>query len=222
MKNFIKSVVVLTAAFAACVAQAGVVLVTSDSELGTNDSIDWAQLGPQYTVLTGPLAVSSQGGLAATVSTTGGPLERRNQGTSWAGNFHSGDPVLWQKSGADITLTFASAVFGVGAQIQNDFYGPFTARIMGIGGEVLGTFSQQGVSNSNNDGSAIFIGMLSDTQNISSVVFSVDSNDFAIGNVSLNTQEALPGEVPEPFSVALLGLGSLGMALARRSQRKQA
>jgi hypothetical protein len=210
--SIIASGILLTGA-----AQASVTLVTSSSALGANDSISWTQLGPAFTVLTGPQAVTSTGGLAATVTSAGNTLERRDQGSGWAGNFANGAPLLWTRGvGPDITLSFAAPVYGAGAQFQADIFGPFTAEVIGIGGSVLGTFTENGTSNSAGDDSAIFIGILSDTADISSIVFhQTGGNDFAIGNVALNTSDT-PAAVPEPASLSLLGLGLIGFISTRR------
>lgn len=204
------------------VAQAGVVGVTSSAALGTNDSINWSQLGSSGTTLTGPQAVTSTGGLGATLSSAGGTLLRRDQGNGWNGNFANGTPIIWTNGvGPDITVSFDAPVMGVGAQIQADFFGSFTAEIMGIGGVVLGSFTENGNSNSNGDGSAIFIGLLSDSANITSIVFTNTAgsspNDFAIGTLDLN--RGMPGEVPEPASMALLVAGLAGIGSLRRKSR---
>ena len=73
-----------------------------------------------------------------------------------------------------------------------------------------------GVSNGNNDGSAIFMGIGDLTgPNIAKIVISDqgvgDANDFAINAVSLGTST-----VPEPGSIMLLGTGLLGVAGALR------
>jgi hypothetical protein len=49
-------------------------------------------------------------------------MEVRQQGNGWAGNFAPNDFVLWT-GGANgpITISFASPVFGAGAQIQSNY-----------------------------------------------------------------------------------------------------
>jgi hypothetical protein len=57
--------------FVAHTASAAVIGVTDEAALGANDTIDWAQLGTYSTALTGPLAVTSNGGLSAMVFSSG-------------------------------------------------------------------------------------------------------------------------------------------------------
>lgn len=199
-------------------AQASVSLVTDASTLGANDQISWAQLGSAFTPVASPAAVVSDGGLSVTATSAGGVFERRDQDTGWTGNFPAGEALLWtQYVGPDITLTFASPVFGAGARIQSDYYGAFTARISASDGSLLGSFTHDGNSNGVR-GEAIFIGVLSTQADVGSITFTLDSaagqpNNFAIGTVLLNST----APVPEPESLAMMfaGLGVLG-AVARR------
>ena len=189
-------------------APAGVTLVTSATALAPNDSIDWGQLGPDSTSLTSSTAVTSASGLAATV-TTDDPsgLVRVDEGRSWIGNFTVGDHLINnnQFSFSALTIEFASPISGASAQIQLDSAGPFTATIEAFSGtNSLGTFTEGGLSTSLEDGSAIFIGVLDATAEITSIVFGIDNpppfgGDFAIGTLSINTA----GAVPEPSSLVL-------------------
>jgi hypothetical protein len=207
-------------------ASASVFQVSSAAGMGANDSIDWGQLGVPFTSFSSPLNVTSGGGLNTVVSSAGNYFLRMDEGVTWAGNFANGEHLLWDggtsfgADGPDITLTFATPVKGAGAKIQADFYGPFTAEIIGSNGGVLGTFTRNGYSNGGNDNSAIFLGMLSSGRDIKQIRFDLtsavyDTGDFAIGTVALNT-------VPEPatWGLMLVGFGGLGAAL--RLRRRQA
>jgi hypothetical protein len=195
--------------------QAAVVGITS---LSGNDSIDWAQLGPEFTALSSPQSVVSGGSLGAVVSSDGGTFELINQSSGWAGNFTPGMALLWtQGFGPDITLTFASPVFAAGAFIQADFYGAFTAQV--FDGTTI--FTESGVSTSPGDGSAIFIGLQSTVANISSIQFTLTSAaynpyDFAIGTVELSTA-ATP--LPSTWLMLLSGFAGLGFFAYRGTKK---
>jgi hypothetical protein len=137
------------------------------------------------------------------------------QGTSWIGNFPTGMGLIYngfvfggQQLG--IVTTFDSGISGVGAYIQADIFGPFSATItlFDQNNNSLGSFTANGVSN-NNVGTALFIGASS----LSGAVFAaqfdlVDVNgteDFAIGTVNFNS-------VPEPSSLLLFGSSAIGVA----------
>ena len=139
-----------------------------------NDTVDWGQLGPSFTLLTTAENWTSTGALyTGQVGITGSLIgtqnfERLDQGNGWSGNFLPGDHLLWNEgaqfqTGIDIGVLFNNPSFGGGAQIQSDFFGPFTATLTAFdgSGNLIGTTVMAGNSNSNNDGSAIFIGFQS-------------------------------------------------------------
>ncbi len=206
------------AAFSLQVAQADF-LVTSPAALGANDVIDWGQLGPSsiITVVPSPASIISSLGLDATASTTDPTgLLRLDDGTDWQGNFLPGDRLLtsFTTNYFPLTVIFATPVFGAGANIQLDPHEPFTAFIEAFnGGTSLGIVTEDGVSNGNQDGSAIFIGFLDPNAEITSVVFGLTTptdSDFAINALRINTNG-----VPEPSSFYLLA-GALLLFASRQ------
>lgn len=195
-------------------------LVTSRAALGGNDLIDWGALGPEFLGVAQPFTITSVGALeTATVTQVGSPwFERRNQGSGWGGNFLPGENLLWsQGANGPVTLQFATPVFGVGMQIQANFYGPFTGTldVFDGGNNLIASFTEAGVSDGAGDGSAIFIGVTSPTANISKITVGVlngaTDQDMAMNQVSL--------VIPEPQTcAAVAGLGLLGLIAFRRSK----
>ena len=201
---------------------APIIGVTSQSALGANDSVNWSQLGTTRTNLTGPSVWVSNNGNSGSVGLAyaGSPLHILQQGNGWNGNFATGESLVFNKDdGESIFLHTSTAMRGVGAQIQADQFGPFSATITAFNsyGYVLGTFTEDGNSTASGDGSAIFIGLSDSSMDISAVEFSVSSysgyNNLAIGSLSLCS-------APEPGSLFLLGSGLAGALAALRLRRK--
>ncbi len=181
------------------------------------DTIDWSQLGAEGTFVATPATVTTSLGDVVTVSNAASAsLLRVDQSSAWSGNFAPGTTLLWTTpflGGSDITLTFKNPIYAVGAQIQADDGGPFTAQITVNGTQ---SFTENGVSNANADNSAIFIGWQGGP--INTVEFTLTSaatnlGDFAIGPVLIST----PGPVP---GAGVAGLAALALAgLYARTRR---
>src|SRR5205814_9006380 len=117
-----------------------------------------------------------------------------------------------------------TAVAGLGLTITSNFYSAFTAKLEVFNGAtLLGVFNVGVVMDGNEDGTAPFLGALSDAVNINKAVFTLTSNTGAgLGvNRLLTTDTPSNGTaVPEPGTLSLLGLGAIGAAMRRRRQRK--
>ncbi|MGB3532904.1 MAG: PEP-CTERM sorting domain-containing protein [Microcoleaceae cyanobacterium] len=113
-----------------------------------------------------------------------------------------------------ITITFDTPVKGAGTQLAVDDTLVFEAFISAFdaGDNLLATFSVDGTSSLNLDNSAVFLGVQSDTANISRLVFSSSEDNRAIG---INTLSI--ASVPEPTSiVALFSVISFGIGLSKK------
>ncbi|MEH2446258.1 MAG: hypothetical protein V7K18_10865 [Nostoc sp.] len=222
-----------------------VTLVTSRAIFGSNDGIDWSSLGKVFNpfapdpsaFLPNSFSAVSKGGLALGVT-----LPQVNDSgitppfvfqTSFIPkgiptNFADGDFLLLTgfnpRSGfpavgnpGPLTISFDQPVFGAGTQIAVDDILEFNAFVSAFdsANNLLGTFSVPGTSSVTLDNSALFLGIRSETANISRLVFSTSESNraFAINRVSIIA-------VPEPnYPVAILAFGVSGAILRVRQRR---
>ncbi len=141
-------------------------------------------------------------------------------------NFASGDFVLFTGllpgqfpapgNPGPLPLTFATPVAGAGTQIAVDDTLQFIASVMAFdsSNQLLGSFSVPGTSSLALDNSALFLGVLSDTANISRLQYSTSVPGRAIGinSLSIVTSEA----VPEPTSMLAIALAGMGLFAAKK------
>src|ERR1700674_5047421 len=210
---------IVLAAFSTTAAWAdSLVLVASQTGQGANDSVRWSQLGADGTTL-GSSSSATSGGGSTIMLTLGGPssvvsVACTASPCSWTGaGFTAGDSLIWTSDTGNggngpLTLSFSRGMSGVGALIQADGPGQFTAQIQAFNGATsLGFFTVA----SNANGDAAYIGILDQTgSNITSVVFSLIAcagtcTDFAIDTVSLSTAPATLVSLISSLSPSALG-----------------
>jgi hypothetical protein len=190
--------------------------ITSRGAQASNDSVDWSQLGADATVLESSANMQSAEGRTVNLSLAGpnsivAAVCPVAQACSWTGSgFTTGDSLLWTSDSGNggngpATLVFATPVSGVGALIEADGPGLFTAQIQVYDGLTsLGSFPVT----SDTIGDATYIGVKDQTAaNITSAVFSLTScagncADFAIDTVYLNTLGGTPVPTVTPTSTA--------------------
>ncbi len=170
-------------------------LVTSVAALGTTDSLAWSYLGGDGSIAPANSTLKTSANISVTVALAGNQGLASVVGTSWSvqtGPAMTGDSLLWaydnsvgvNAGSGPVTLTFP-ATSGVGAAIQADVPGQFTAVLtLYSGSTLLATVMET----SDAKGDAIFIGAVDSTADITSAVFSLSSssgdvNDFAIDTV---------------------------------------
>ncbi|MGH7867165.1 MAG: hypothetical protein ACREP9_05920, partial [Candidatus Dormibacteraceae bacterium] len=160
------------------------------------DAVNWGQLGTPGTMFGSPFAATSTNGVVITGNyALPGGGEVVQEGFNWLGNFNVGDNIIWTTTSpgnGPLSLSSSTGLSEIGGQIQADFYGNFTAQIQAWNGStLLGTFTEDGVSNGNEDGSAIFLGVQDLTgANITTIDYSLtscvlDCTDFAVNQLSL-------------------------------------
>jgi len=151
------------------------------------------------------------------------------QGNGWGGNFAPGMGLVYNgvstlgNGQTSIGIYLDQPVNGIGAWIQADWFGPFTASITLLDANLDPMFTYFAAGNSTNiPNTALFIGAYDGTADIWGAIFDTTANgyhdeDFAIGTAKLNT-------IPEPSTLLLVGPSLLGVAgvvrrrLARKSQ----
>ncbi|OKH42770.1 hypothetical protein [Scytonema sp. HK-05] len=206
-----------------------VTFVTERAVVGSNDQVDWSSLGSvnPLNFLPNTFSTKSEGGLGLSVEIPTIPgltppfVFQTLPEPGIPTNFASGDFVLFtgfQPGGfpavgnpGPLSITFDTPVLGAGTQITVDDTPEFRAFISAFDQDnnLLGNFSTIGTSSLALDNSALFLGVSSDTPNISRLVFSTSVPNRAVG---INTLSI--AAVPEPtFTFGLLAFGCLGTGL---------
>jgi hypothetical protein len=196
-----------------------ITLINDRAAIGETDRVDWSSLGPvtpPFKVLSNNFSATSQGGLGVNVgipaATTPGvtpPLVFQTSNRGIPTNFASGDFVLLTglKPGpppaignpGPLTINFDRPVAAAGAQIAVDDVSTFNAFLSAFdrNNNLLGSFSIGGTSSLALDNSAQFLGISSDTANISRLVYSSSEGNRAFGINALSISQ----QVPEPLTI---------------------
>lgn len=194
--------------------------ITSDTNPSDfNDSANWSSLSQQS-----PLSwasVTSTNGVGV-LAEGEGEVYGYQDDNGWYGQFPDGDYLLYNGCAfgdancGDITLTFSSPVSGFATLIENDDQEASlsaTLTAYDSSDDVLG--SEDFTADSTDP--AVFIGLTDTDADISSIVISDSTGDFAIDTVDLADSSA----APEPVTSLLMGSALAGFALLRLRRARQ-
>ncbi len=227
MRNLLSSTLLLCLATA--MAPAGVII--APGPFTATDTVNWSQLGPDGTTLPSSFNALSALNQSISVQLTGAngltsvvcdPITPVN--CSWAPpatGYNIGNTLIWAEDlngagSAPITFLFP-AQFNAGLYLQPASSGPFSVLVQAFNGATLlasGTVTSEGTGN------PVFAGALSNQQNITSLVLSLNScgafqcdpNDFSVNTLRLGSVLV----VPEPATLSIVGIGLIFAAGLRK------
>jgi hypothetical protein len=191
-------------------------LITDPSLLHAGDQIDWGSLGIAGSVLSTPLSMNTLNGMHVTVSTGGTPptFKRLDEGNGFVGDFPLGAKLLATNSLGATHLHFDTPIIGAGTWIEHLTDTSFTAYLLAMSGTTtIAEYTLPVTNHRLENGSAPFIGILSDSRNITDIYF---DSYFGLNTVTSGPLLA----VPEPSSIALFSIGTIGF-LARTWRRRR-
>ena len=180
-------------------------IMTNDRDaILTDYTIDWGTLGADLTSVAGLFTIDT-----ATVS--GASSFTVFSGSTYNSDFKPTDSVLalvdpnFDPLAGIFSITFASAIQGVGAQVQANQFGSFSGfiRAFNAANMLLGSFAINGMNGGSGNGSAVFAGVISSAVDITRVEFASFGAGAAINSVSVDVPE------PSTWLMLLIGLGFL-------------
>jgi len=163
------------------------------------------------------LTCTTGGSTTATITGSGSGFDVRAEGDGWAGQFATGDAVLYDTTAGSVTVDFSAPMTTLNnVAIESNTYGAYTATAdLYLDGTLVGTDSYSSVSANTPGSIPSFSADIPGGFN--EIVFSTtnDSGDFVGLGFGFTS-------VPEPaaWTLMLIGIGGLGGVM--RSRRRMA